>query len=420
MISRMSSRFVWGACLVVLVASATACAGPGPLVVTGATIIDGTGQPPLSGARLVVIDGLISCVGDATACAAPAGADVLDAQGFWVIPGLVDTNIGREVTPIDEQRGVLRFLLGVTTAGVPEPAGGLNFGQEWVMPGPPASPRSVPLLAPIEITSLEGVLDLANDAGLVRGDVADRAARTAGQTMWLAIDPGTLDSLAVALAGRVVIEPQLLARELWAGPYRLPHGLYQLLQLPLVTLAIQDETLPDRTEAEKRELDASLELVRRFLRTFHANGGSLVTGSGGVLAPGLSLHEEMRALVDVGLSPDEALLAATREAAVALGVGDTRGTLEVGKMGDFLIVEADPRLDIANVQTVSRVVKGGVMYDPPTLFDALLDQPGVRITKSRTRVYIGLFAVLFTVFITWRATVQHRRKHGRNWHGSPS
>jgi len=415
MIRRTSRKVSCGAGLGALLVGASACGSPGPLVVTGATLIDGTGAPAMSDARLVVIDERISCVGDASECEAPPRADVLNAPGFWILPGLVDTNIGRETDPIDEQRGVLRFLLGVTTAGVPEPTRALNFGDEWVRPAPASSPRSIPLVEPLQIKSLDDILDEVFQSGVAVDDVGAREPRTAEQTRWLAIDPSTLDSLAIALAAGPAIEPQLVARELWAGPYRLPHGLNQLLQLPMVTLSIQDESLSDRTEAETRELNESLDALRGFLRAFHAAGGSLVTGSGGVLAPGLALHEEMRALVDVGLSPEEALFAATREAALALGVGDSRGTLEVGKLGDFLIVEANPLLDIANAQTVSRVVKGGVLFDPPTLFDALLDRPGVRISKSRTRLFIGGFAVLLTVFISWRATTQHRLRHGRSW-----
>ncbi|MCG8469738.1 MAG: amidohydrolase family protein [Gemmatimonadetes bacterium] len=392
---------------------AAGCAESGSLVVAGATVIDGTGAPSLPNARIVVVDEHIACVGGADACETPDGADVLDAAGFWVIPGLIDTNVG--VTPArpDERREVLRFLLGVTTAGVDVPEAPTRDMEEWVFPAPESTPRWVARADP-GLAAVDDVLDLLPAVAAAPEPTA-RASRTAALTRWLEFDPEALDSAAVALASGTRLETRLVARELWGAPYRLPHGLHQLLQLPMVTLALQDRALSDRTEAEVAELDAALALVRSFVRRFHEAGGSLATGTAGTLAPGLALHEEMRALVDAGLSPEAALYAATREAANALGVGDTRGTLEPGKLGDFLIVEGDPTLDIANAQTISRVVKGGVLYDPPTLFDDLIDEPGRRLSAGRTRLYIGLATVILTVLVTWRAVDGHRRRHGRNW-----
>ena len=118
------------------------------------------------------------------------------------------------------------------------------------------------------------------------------------------------------------LAPSLLEKERWARPYRLPHGLHRLLQLPMVTQAIQDR-MPDRTETEARDMTAALEVFRAFIREFHEAGGSVVTATRGALTPGLDIHEEMRALVSAGLSPEEALYAGTREAAEALGISSS-------------------------------------------------------------------------------------------------
>ncbi len=64
-----------------------------PLVLTGATLIDGTGAPPLSGSVVVVVDGRIECVGRAADCPTPRGAEVVRLQGRWIIPGLVDAHV---------------------------------------------------------------------------------------------------------------------------------------------------------------------------------------------------------------------------------------------------------------------------------------------------------------------------------------
>ena len=159
----------------------------------------------------------------------------------------------------------------------------------------------------------------------------------------------------------------------------------RLVEFAMVAERIQDRLLPDRTPAEAEQLGAALEVMREFVREFHAAGGSVATATNGALAPGLALHEEMDALVTAGLTPEDALYAATREAARQLGLGRFTGHTGAGQTGDFLILESDPRVDISLTQTVSRVGKGGALYDPPTLFDALLDNPGNRVSDSRVR-----------------------------------
>lgn len=70
---------------------------PAPVVLTGATLLDGTGAPPLADAVVVVRGGRIACVGARGACATPAGAesvaDTMDLAGRWIIPGLVDAHV---------------------------------------------------------------------------------------------------------------------------------------------------------------------------------------------------------------------------------------------------------------------------------------------------------------------------------------
>jgi len=82
---------------------------------------------------------------------------------------------------------------------------------------------------------------------------------------------------------------------------------------------------------------------------------------------GVSMHREMRSFVLAGYSPLEALRMATRDAAVALGIERSVGVLANGKLADFVILEQNPLDDIANTQTIWRVVKDGRVFDPATL-----------------------------------------------------
>jgi imidazolonepropionase-like amidohydrolase len=66
--------------------------------------------------------------------------------------------------------------------------------------------------------------------------------------------------------------------------------------------------------------------------------------------------KELELLVSIGLSPMEALLAATSVAAESLGLGSRLGTIELGKLADLIVVEGDPLEDIAVLQHKEKIV----------------------------------------------------------------
>jgi imidazolonepropionase-like amidohydrolase len=76
---------------------------------------------------------------------------------------------------------------------------------------------------------------------------------------------------------------------------------------------------------------------------------------------GPAVYAEMEAMQRDGLTPAEVIVAATRNAARAMGRGADLGTLEVGKAADLLIVGADPTRDVANLRALRWVVRGGVV-----------------------------------------------------------
>jgi imidazolonepropionase-like amidohydrolase len=85
--------FVSGAVALVLATAAPLAAQAPPLVLAGATLIDGTGAPPVADAVVVVRDGRIACAGPRAACAVPADAGTLDVRGRWVTPGFIDAHV---------------------------------------------------------------------------------------------------------------------------------------------------------------------------------------------------------------------------------------------------------------------------------------------------------------------------------------
>jgi imidazolonepropionase-like amidohydrolase len=87
--------------------------------------------------------------------------------------------------------------------------------------------------------------------------------------------------------------------------------------------------------------------------------------------PGFGIHDELALLVDAGLSSLAALQAATRNAAEFMGQLDRRGTIEVGKTADLLLLDKDPLVDIHNTRLIRAVVLRGKLY-PRVALDAML------------------------------------------------
>jgi imidazolonepropionase-like amidohydrolase len=75
--------------------------------------------------------------------------------------------------------------------------------------------------------------------------------------------------------------------------------------------------------------------------------------------PGFSLHDELALLVKAGLTPMEALRAATVNPAKFLNKMNTLGTVEEGKLADFVVLNADPLEDIQNTKKIHAVVVRG-------------------------------------------------------------
>ena len=94
-------------------------------------------------------------------------------------------------------------------------------------------------------------------------------------------------------------------------------------------------------------------------------GVKIMAGTDVPLGSGVSpLHEELVLLVKAGISPMEALQSATRNPAEFLGTLRTEGTLEVGKIADLVLLEANPLDDIANTRRISAVIRSGMLVEP--------------------------------------------------------
>lgn len=99
------------------------------------------------------------------------------------------------------------------------------------------------------------------------------------------------------------------------------------------------------------------------IKAFHDGGAKLVAGTDTPIA--VNLHAEIASYVDAGLTPFQALQSATKTPAEFLGLD--AGVLAKGKLADIVLIEGDPRADIANTVRVKTVISNGRVLDAAAL-----------------------------------------------------
>jgi imidazolonepropionase-like amidohydrolase len=102
------------------------------------------------------------------------------------------------------------------------------------------------------------------------------------------------------------------------------------------------------------------------IKALHGAGVRIVAGTDYGL-PGFSLLRELELYVEAGLTPLEALRAATAVSADVMGLAGDAGTIEPGKRADLVVLDADPLADIHNIRTGRWVVAAGRMFEMAAL-----------------------------------------------------
>jgi imidazolonepropionase-like amidohydrolase len=137
-----------------------------------------------------------------------------------------------------------------------------------------------------------------------------------------------------------------------------------------------------RTEARRRRY---VEVRNRLVKAIVDSGGRLLAGSD---TPewfhlyGYALHRELQAYVSAGLTPYQALAAATRDPAEFLGAATETGTIEPGKRADLVLLGADPLEDVRNTTRIEGVAVGG-RWLPRAELDAMLARARARLAGGR-------------------------------------
>ncbi|MGI8468689.1 MAG: amidohydrolase family protein [Pyrinomonadaceae bacterium] len=125
-----------------------------------------------------------------------------------------------------------------------------------------------------------------------------------------------------------------------------------------------------RNPAADECLLGALQTQMRFVKKIYDKGGIIIAGTDPVivtLTPGYGLQRELRNLVAAGLTPVQAIHAATLVAATVMRREKDLGSIERGKFADLVVVTGNPATRIEDAGNTEIVFKGGVQYNPAVL-----------------------------------------------------
>jgi len=384
----------------------------------GARIIDGTGKPAIENATLVIRDGHIEAVGKRVKV--PAGAERIDATGKTIIPGLINAHghlntenqlgvyLRDGITTILSLGGDKEFALREFCAKAP-PGSAPRLYVAGPIQDSSAIPGAVAVTTPEQARkSVDELIRNKPDIIKVRvddfrgarqkmspevyGAVIDAAHkhgfRTAAHIVFLDDAKGVLragvDYNAHSVRDREVDQDFIdlmkqrhasysptLTRELAVFTYSETPSFFSdpffLKEADPAEIAQMRD--PKRQDAMKTDPAAQwyqghMAVAMRNLKTLSDAGINIAMGTDSGGGPGRFQgyfeHLELEYETKAGLAPMQALVSATSGAAKAINISKEVGTLEKGKLADFLVLTANPLDDIKNTRAIESVWVGGV------------------------------------------------------------
>lgn len=372
----------------------------GSLVIRGGTLLDPATGEVTENAVVVIRDGTVRAAGARGSVGIPSGAEVLDAHGRWVLPGLVDAHI--HLSTAAEARDAVRQ--GATSAR----SGSTSFYQdiavrELARHSPDLAPRLTAagvfvtpdlgetVLADPDLTPLarlkDGVrsaealrrvveVNIARGADVIKTRVNERAGLPEQDPLTQVYSHEQLSEIVAAARrrGKGVLchsySEQGCHDAVTAGIRSLEHGAFvaertldEMLRrgtyfTPTLAAIAGLAQSPDPVLAERGR--TYLPVLERAVLAAHELGVPLAAGtdsSGGTVRP---IGREVELMRAAGLPALDAIRTATTGAARLLGLERTVGRLARGFAGDAVLVDGDPLADVSVLTQPVRVVRAGV------------------------------------------------------------
>jgi imidazolonepropionase-like amidohydrolase len=347
--------------------------------VKGKRLIDGTSGAVIE-SPLILIEGDKVCeVGSWDSAAVPPGVEVIDASDYTLMPGLIDCHIhlaafnartfddfrvGQwELTPELQQmyalfHAQLCLEMGFTTlrdVGWSSARDNLRVGCDLLKTcasGGGGTDKEEPTVQNMTQEELDAIVD---EAHAFLKPAAVHCFTPDSQRKALAAGADTLEHMVFTDDDAI---SKINAAGVWVTPtlaHRTDHAI----------------EVRRRTGGTDYSLKKMQKLQPHCFETFqrmHAAGVNIAMGTDTSYDPEMGHGSvELEIYVNLGMSPMEAILTVTQNAATAIGLSDTIGTIEVGKHADLIAVDGDPLQDISVLQQRSRIAM--VMKDGKVCVD---------------------------------------------------
>jgi imidazolonepropionase-like amidohydrolase len=390
-------------------------------------VIDMVSAKPKADMTVVVVGDRIAAVGRARKIRVPEGAQVIDAANKYLIPGLWDMHVHLGDGDFDKNFYLRLFIAnGITGVRIMEGAPEYQSWRKEAEGGTLLAPRMIIASPMIGFGDLSNISEArareevrkAKQSGPDFIKVHDNLARAAyfavieeAKRVGLPVEghtPVSVTAEEVSQAGQKSIE-HLTGLAPAEADHATAERLFALFrknqtwQCPTLIMRHNYALLDDSSLAADPRLKYAKPSWRaRWLR-MTKEAGAWPAGEGarrretirkedalvaemqragvGILAgtddanpyvlPGFGLHDELTLLVKAGLTPMEALRAATFNPAKFLGLSGSLGTVERRKRADLVLLDANPLADISNTKKIAAVIAGG-RYLPRESLDKIL------------------------------------------------
>jgi hypothetical protein len=389
----------------------------GALLLRGATVLTIGKSGTIENADLLIVDNKIASIGASGGVAVPQGAAVRDVSGRFIIPGLIDTHDHYA----DIRRGVLDFeswgpranlAYGVTTGFDPSTLSidtlayqdaidaGLMIGSRMPSTGPAIFSfnrfRSLDEVRAV----LRRYRDYYRTRNLKEYRTGNRRVRqwimqasselgmqpTTEGALSLKLDvtqiidgfPGNEHALPAVPLGKDVLTLLAKSKTSYTTTLQIGNGGPWAQDYFIVRDQLSDDPklnlFSPRFVVDVKTRQRTWRHLGEYLFPAIASGAAEIQRRGGLVGigshgemPGIAMHWEMEAHVMGGMTPMEALHAATIGSAETIGRQDEFGSIEPGKFADLVILSRDPRANIRNTLAISQVMKNGRLYEGETL-----------------------------------------------------
>lgn len=423
----LHTSLVIGAFVVSIVLAGRAAIQTRPIVLDNVRVIDGSGQPPIERARVVIERDRIRQIGTSAQVALPPQADAIDLSGRTIVPGLIDVHFHIENDPKlalrqlshgvtafrdpgqwNERFAELRRMIGDDRLPGPRifTTGPHIDGEHPAYPADSVVARdaeearqlaernvgegasALKIYFRLPLASTKAVIDVCRVRNvpctahleiLDARELIDAGLRGIEHITSLGI--GLLPEAEAEAYRQSVLADNDARRD---GRYRMfskldldgprARALYATLadRHPWIdpTLAVferrADRPSAGTTTEMAQTMVAGFAKMKELTRRVGQAGGRLVMGGHSTVpfaGRGEAPWRELELLVESGLTPLEAITAATGTAAGFLYRSDQFGTLRPGLNADLVVLSSDPTRNISAVRNVERVMVGGVWID---------------------------------------------------------